>query len=104
MIANGGTVVIGETTEIIGAEHVLAERCEDPAIEAKLYEIVNRFEQEVARMDEDMCGGNPSPGNIAGGLSTIEENRWAASVNAGVIEYAESGAQGRPLFHGFAGQ
>ncbi|MCR8644026.1 UxaA family hydrolase [Paenibacillus sp. N1-5-1-14] len=95
LIAEGGSIVIGETTEIIGAEHVLAKRCSTAAIEQQLYHIVDRFEKEVERMGADMRGGNPSPGNIAGGLSTIEEkslgciSKCGTSPIKGVIEYAE---------------
>ncbi|MFC4810934.1 UxaA family hydrolase [Paenibacillus sp. GCM10023250] len=95
LIAEGGSIVIGETTEIIGAEHLLAERCVTPEVSGKLYRIVERFEQEVERMGADMRGGNPSPGNIAGGLSTIEEKSLGCISKCGkapirdVIEYAE---------------
>ncbi|MEI7024392.1 UxaA family hydrolase [Paenibacillus sp. y28] len=95
LIEAGGSIVIGETTEIIGAEHILAERCQTPETAEKLYHIVSRFEQEVERMGADMRGGNPSPGNIAGGLTTIEEkslgciSKCGTAPIAGVIEYAE---------------
>ncbi|WP_088832571.1 UxaA family hydrolase [Paenibacillus tyrfis] len=95
LIQKGGGVVIGETTEIIGAEHVLASRCAAPDISEKLYHIVDRFEKEVERMGADMRGGNPSPGNIAGGLTTIEEkslgciSKCGTAPIKGVIEYAE---------------
>lgn len=95
LIGEGGSIVIGETTEIIGAEHVLAERCRTSEVKAKLYHIVDRFEKEVERMGEDMRGGNPSPGNIAGGLSTIEEkslgciSKCGTAPIEGVVEYAE---------------
>ena len=95
IIADGGAVVIGETTEIIGAEHLLAERCVTPDVSSKLYSIVERFEREVERAGADMRGGNPSPGNIAGGLSTIEEKSLGCISKCGtapiraVIEYAE---------------
>ncbi|MBM7565495.1 UxaA family hydrolase [Paenibacillus sacheonensis] len=96
LIGEGGSIVIGETTEIIGAEHLLAERCVTQEISDKLYYIVDRFEKEVERMGADMRGGNPSPGNIAGGLSTIEEkslgciSKCGTAPIKGVIEYAES--------------
>jgi altronate dehydratase large subunit len=96
LIQAGGGVVIGETTEIIGAEHVLASRCETPEISDQLYHIVNRFEKEVERMGADMRGGNPSPGNIAGGLTTIEEkslgciSKCGTAPIKGIIEYAET--------------
>ncbi|KEQ25504.1 UxaA family hydrolase [Paenibacillus tyrfis] len=95
LIQQGGGVVIGETTEIIGAEYVLASRCAAPDISEKLYHIVDRFEKEVERMGADMRGGNPSPGNIAGGLTTIEEkslgciSKCGTAPIKGVIEYAE---------------
>ena len=96
LIASGGSAVIGETTEIIGAEHVLAQRAADESTRLRLYEIVASFEAEVARMGEDMRGGNPSPGNIAGGLTTIEEkslgciSKGGSTPLKGVIEYAEA--------------
>ncbi|QJC52685.1 UxaA family hydrolase [Paenibacillus albicereus] len=104
LVRAGGTVVIGETTEIIGAEHVLAERCPDPAVRERLYAIVGRFEREVERMGADMRGGNPSPGNIAGGLSTIEEkslgciSKCGTSPILGVTEYAERLPEGGLYF------
>ncbi|WP_240416284.1 UxaA family hydrolase [Paenibacillus periandrae] len=96
LIQVGGGVVIGETTEIIGAEHVLASRCATPETSDMLYTIVNRFEKEVERMGADMRGGNPSPGNIAGGLTTIEEkslgciSKCGTAPIKGIIEYAET--------------
>lgn len=94
LIAEGGTVVISETTEIIGAEHVLAARCATPNVADQLYTFVERFEREVKRMGADMRGGNPSPGNIAGGLTTIEEkslgciSKCGTSPIVGAFEYA----------------
>ncbi|CAM4138086.1 UxaA family hydrolase [Paenibacillus alkaliterrae] len=104
LIAAGGTVVIGETTEIIGAEHVLAQRCATPDTAERLYHIVGRFEREVERMGADMRGGNPSPGNIEGGLSTIEEkslgciSKCGKAPIKGVIEYAERLPEGGLYF------
>lgn len=95
LIEAGGTVVISETTEIIGAEHVLARRCASPEVADQLYAFVARFEREVARMGADMRGGNPSPGNIAGGLSTIEEkslgciSKCGTAPLVGAFEYAD---------------
>jgi altronate dehydratase large subunit len=95
LIKEGGTVVFSETTEIIGAEHVLGYRCNSSMVKEQLYSVVNRFEKEIQKMGEDMRGGNPSPGNIAGGLSTIEEkslgciSKAGTSSIVGVTEYAE---------------
>ncbi|PLS04891.1 UxaA family hydrolase [Neobacillus cucumis] len=95
IIQHGGTIVMGETTEIIGAEHLLAEKAATVEVKEKLYYIIDRFEKEINRIGEDMRGGNPSPGNIAGGLSSIEEKSLGCISKAGtsplldVFEYAE---------------
>ena len=96
LIQHGGTVVISETTEIIGAEHILTARCSTPDVAKKLLYYVDRFEREVERMGADMRGGNPSPGNIAGGLTTIEEkslgciSKCGTAPIEGAFEYAEA--------------
>ncbi|RXZ84000.1 altronate dehydratase [Paenibacillaceae bacterium] len=95
LIEQGGTVIISETTEIIGAEHVMAARCSTPEVAEQLYHFIERFEVEINRMGADMRGGNPSPGNIAGGLTTIEEkslgciSKCGTSPLVGAFEYAE---------------
>ncbi|MFS0634328.1 UxaA family hydrolase [Mesobacillus foraminis] len=94
MIAEGGSIVMGETTEIIGAEHLLAEKAVHDDVKKKLYDSIARFEREIERMGVDMRGGNPSPGNIEGGLSSIEEKSLGCISKAGtaplqgVIDYA----------------
>lgn len=96
LIEHGGTVVISETTEIIGAEHILTRRCASQEVADQLMHYVDRFEREVERMGADMRGGNPSPGNIAGGLTTIEEkslgciSKCGSSPIVGAFEYAEA--------------
>jgi altronate dehydratase large subunit len=79
----GGTVVFGETTEFIGAEHILANRAKTTEIGDKIYEIVNRMEERSKSMGCDMRKGQPTPGNIAGGLSSIEEKSLGAIVKSG---------------------
>ena len=82
----GGTIVMGETTEIIGAEHLVASKAINEEVKEKLYKCVENFEKEVERMGVSMRGGNPSPGNIAGGLSTIEEKSLGCISKAGTAE------------------
>ena len=95
IIAAGGAVVFGETTELIGAEHILARRAVSNEVAERLVGCVKRYEDAVLRIGEDMRGGNPSPGNIAGGLTTIEEKSLGCISNAGtaplkdVVEYGE---------------
>lgn len=95
IVETGGTVLFGETTEFIGAEHVLARRAKTSEVATKIYEIVNRMENRAKSMGVDMRRGQPTPGNIKGGLSTIEEKSLGAIVKSGtksiegVLEYTE---------------
>lgn len=91
----GATVVFGETTEFIGAEHILAARAATPETGKKIYSIVKSMEDRAKSLGCDMRRGQPTPGNIAGGLSSIEEKSLGAIVKSGtrtiqgVLEYPE---------------
>ena len=91
----GATVVFGETTEFIGAEHILARRGATPEVGKKIFEIVQRMETRAKSLGCDMRKGQPTPGNIEGGLSSIEEKSLGAIVKSGtrpiqgVLEYPE---------------
>ena len=94
----GGTVVFGETTEFLGGEHILARRAvggENGPVGQKIYRIVDEMEKRAMAIGEDMRGGQPTPGNIAGGLSSIEEKSLGAIVKSGhrpiqgVLEYCD---------------
>lgn len=95
IVDEGGRVIIGETTEIIGAEHILAKRAKNEKVAKRLLQIVDRIEEEGIKTGVDIRGSQPTPGNIKGGLSTIEEKSIGAIAKAGssplneVIEYAE---------------
>lgn len=95
MVDLGATVVFGETTEFIGAEHILARRAANKQVADKIYEIVERMETRAKSLGCDMRKGQPTPGNIAGGLSSIEEKSLGAIVKSGskpiqgVLEYPE---------------
>lgn len=83
LVAAGGTCVFSETPEIVGAEHLIAARAARPEVAADVIAAVARFEAMVHAMGIDMRGGNPSPGNIAGGLSSIEEKSLGCISKAG---------------------
>lgn len=103
VIDRGGTCVFGETTEFMGAEHILARRAVAPEVARKIFEIVDRLEKRVIARGGDMRGGQPTAGNIAGGLTTIEEKSLGAISKGGtkpiqkVYEYGEH-VEGRGLF------
>ena len=103
LLDKGGTCVFGETTEFMGAEHILARRAATPEIAQRIIKSVATIEQRVNAMGCDMRGGQPAGGNIRGGLSTIEEKSLGAIVKSGTktidgfYEYGER-VEGKGLF------
>lgn len=91
----GATVIFGETTEFIGAEHILARRAVTPEVGKKIIDIVNQMEERALSVGCDMRQGQPTPGNIAGGLSSIEEKSLGAIAKSGtrpiqgVLDYTD---------------
>ncbi|WP_436644426.1 UxaA family hydrolase [Microbaculum sp. FT89] len=83
LVDAGGTVVLSETSEWMGGEHLLAERAVDPEIGRKIIEAVGRVEQDAIARGVDIRGQQPTPDNIAGGLTTIEEKTLGAIRKAG---------------------
>ena len=73
IVAEGGTSILSETTEFIGAEHLLARRAATPEVHDRIFEIVHRYEAALRLVGEEVREGNPSPGNKAGGITTLEE-------------------------------
>lgn len=95
VVKNGGTAILSETTEFIGAEHILAKRAVNDEVKEKILNLVKRMEFVVKQMGGNLRGGNPSPGNIKGGISTIEEKSLGCIYKGGsspvqeVIEYGQ---------------
>ena len=93
LIAAGGTAILSETTEFIGAEHILAGRAVNSSVNKDIIHIVKNIEQAARHMGSDIKGGNPSPGNIASGITTLEEKSLGCIYKGGktppveVIEY-----------------
>jgi altronate dehydratase large subunit len=94
LIDEGGSVVLAETTELVGAEHLVAARAVNDQVANRCFEVISRCEQAAIAMGVDMRGGQPTPGNIEGGLSSIEEKSLGCVYKAGtkplqdVIDYA----------------
>ncbi|MBI1207356.1 MAG: altronate dehydratase [Azospirillum sp.] len=94
LVGHGGTAVLSETPEIYGAEHLLLARAVDPAVAARLRDRLTWWQAYAARTGETL-DNNPSPGNKAGGLTTILEKSLGAVAKGGttalmdVIGYAE---------------
>ncbi len=94
LVKNGGTAVLSETPEIYGAEHLLTRRARSREVGEKLVSIIKWWEDYTARARMSM-DNNPSPGNKAGGLTTILEKSLGAAAKCGsttleaVYHYAE---------------
>lgn len=88
LVQNGGTVILSETTEIYGAEQLLVRRTEKEETAQKLLERV-RWWEENARHHGIELDNNPSPGNKAGGLTTILEKSLGAVAKSGTSNLVE---------------
>jgi len=94
LVRHGGTVILSETPETYGAEHLLTRRAVSQEVGEKLVGLMRWWEDYTAREGAEM-NANPSPGNKAGGLTTILEKSLGAMAKAGttnlvdVVRYAE---------------
>ena len=82
MIANGGTTVLTEVPEMFGAERILMSRCRDEATFSKTVKMVNDFKAYFIAHNQPIYE-NPSPGNKAGGITTLEEKSLGCTQKAG---------------------
>ena len=94
LVAHGGTAILSETPEIYGAEHLLTRRSINREVGERLIERI-RWWEHYTEINQGEMNNNPSPGNKAGGLTTILEKSLGAVAKAGttnlnaVYEYAE---------------
>ena len=94
LVRHGGSVILSETPETYGAEHLLTRRAVRPEVGEKLVGLMRWWEDYTRREGAEM-NANPSPGNKAGGLTTILEKSLGAMAKAGstnlvdVVAYAE---------------
>ena len=94
LVRHGGTAILSETPEVYGAEHLLTRRAVSREVGEKLVKRIKWWEQYTERLGGEM-NNNPSPGNKAGGLTTILEKSLGAVAKGGttamvdVYEYAE---------------
>jgi len=101
VVRHGGTVILSETPETYGAEHLLTRRAVSREVGEKLVELMRWWERYTEREGAEL-NSNPSPGNKAGGLTTILEKSLGAMAKCGstnlvdVLQYAEQVTQ-----HGF---
>ena len=95
IIANGGSAIFTETTELIGATHILSRRAVDERVASDLCRKVEEMRQRIKRARVDILRSQPNPGNMKGGISTIEEKSLGGIGKAGsasikgVLEWGE---------------
>lgn len=94
LVAQGGTTILTEVPEMFGAETILMNRCKTPELFEKTVDMVNSFKEYFLSHGEPV-GENPSPGNKAGGISTLEDKalgctqKCGKAMVSGVLKYGE---------------
>lgn len=89
-VAAGGTVLFGETSELTGGEHLIAERCVDDGIRKKFQRLYDRYLERIEREGANLLGSQPTQGNIRGGLSTIEEKAMGNIAKTGTVPVVDA--------------
>jgi (2R)-sulfolactate sulfo-lyase subunit beta len=82
-IEAGGTMIFGETSELTGGEHLIAERCVDDTVRDRFMALYNGYIAMIEGTGANLLGSQPTQGNIAGGLTTIEEKALGNIVKTG---------------------
>ena len=96
VVANGGTVILAETPEIYGAEHLLIQRAQSPEVADKLIARIKWWEAYTKKHNAQI-NNNPTPGNKAGGLTTILEKSLGAVAKAGSTNLMDVFTYARPV-------
>jgi (2R)-sulfolactate sulfo-lyase subunit beta len=104
LVEAGATVFFGETSELTGGEHLIAARMATPELRDKFTALYDDYIHEIESQEVDLLGSQPTQGNIAGGLSTIEEKalgniaKTGTKEVVGVLEPAEAPQNGNGLY------
>jgi altronate dehydratase large subunit len=89
LVGEGGTVILSETAEIIGAEQLLAKRARTPRVGMQILKAVEWWEKAAIAGGQNLRDANPAPGNIAGGITTLEEKSLGCIYKAGTSTVEE---------------
>jgi (2R)-sulfolactate sulfo-lyase subunit beta len=105
LVDAGANVFFGETSELTGGEHLIAERCATPALRERFQQLYDAYVGEIEASGADLLGSQPTQGNIAGGLSTIEEKalgnieKTGTKPVIGVLDPAQAPVDGARGLH-----
>ncbi|MGH7911344.1 MAG: UxaA family hydrolase [Candidatus Dormibacteraceae bacterium] len=89
-VGAGGTVLFGETTELTGGEHLIAERCVDDDVRRRFQAFYDGYVREIDASGANLLGSQPTEGNIRGGLSTIEEKALGNIAKTGTAPVVDA--------------
>lgn len=104
LVEAGATVFFGETSELTGGEHLIAGRMATPDLRERFQKVYDDYVELIEEQSEDLLGSQPTQGNIAGGLSTIEEKalgnieKTGTKEIIGVLDPAEAPEDGPGLY------
>jgi altronate dehydratase large subunit len=96
MVAQGARVILAETSELVGAEHILIDRAADANVAQRLARTISQCEAALKATGEDFLGKQPSPGNVKGGLTTVEEKALGDVLKGGSTPVVDVLAYGQP--------
>lgn len=101
LVDMGASTIMSESIEWIGGEHVLAKRAATPEIHNQIIEVCRAYEEHLKAAGQDCRAGQPTPGNKAGGLSTLDEKSLGCIRKGGTRQIVEVLQQAeRPTKHG----
>jgi (2R)-sulfolactate sulfo-lyase subunit beta len=104
LVDGGATVFFGETSELTGGEHLIADRMATPQLREQFLDVYQKYVGFIEAQGVDLLGSQPTQGNIAGGLSTIEEKalgniaKTGSKEVIGVLAPAEAPQNGPGLY------
>lgn len=96
LIAQGGSTILTEVPEMFGAETILMNRCKDEETFHRLVSLINDFKQYFIRYNQ-VVYENPSPGNKAGGITTLEEKSLGCTQKGGTAPVEDVISYGEPV-------
>ncbi len=97
LVRKGGSVILSETPELIGTEEILGKRCKNEQVKEQLLSMIKAYERDFMLVGENPRSGNPTPGNIAGGITTLEEKSLGCIHKAGSCVIQEVVEYGAPI-------
>ena len=96
MVAQDARVILAETSELLGAEHILIKRARTAEVGERLLRTVEQCERALKATGEDFMGKQPSPGNVRGGITTVEEKALGDVLKGGTTPVVDVLSYGQP--------